>query len=270
MEYFVLVVIFILGLCVGSFVNMLIYRTAVRYRLLRRKTPRNDKWSFCDYCGTQLKWYENIPVISWVVQGGKSRCCGKKLPVSYPLLELGTGTLFLIQFSIFPAKLDFAQLNNFQFSINFILGLVIITLLVFSAGFDLKYMILPDFSTAILIAMVFLGIVFDEKNIIPYLLSAIGASGFLGLLHLITKGKGMGLGDVKLAVFMGLFLGWPKIVVAFYVAFIGGAIVGVILMALKKVKRNSEIPFGPFLILGNLIAWYYGKEIWTIIGGLLH
>jgi prepilin signal peptidase PulO-like enzyme (type II secretory pathway) len=146
-----------------------------------------------------------------------------------------------------------------------IIGLVIVALLIFSAGFDLKYMILPDFSTGILIIMALLGVIFDEPNIIPYLVSAGGASGFLGLLYIVTRGKGMGMGDVKLAVFMGLFLGWPKIVVAFYLAFIGGAIAGVILLAMKKVKMKSEIAFGPFLILGTVVAWYYGDEVLWLV-----
>jgi len=88
-----------------------------------------------------------------------------------------------------------------------------------------------------------------------------GASAFLGFLYLITKGKGMGLGDVKLAIFMGLWLGWPKVLVAFYIAFMVGAVVGVILMAKKKLKRKSLIAFGPFLILGTIIASFWGDQL---------
>jgi len=232
---------------------MLVYRTAVKYRLLRRKTPRNDVGgrSFCDYCGKQLSCWDNIPVVSWLGLRGKSRCCGKKLPGQYPLVELGMGIIFVI--------------TNYQLLITnsgqLILILATVTLLVFSAVFDWKYMILPDFSTLILIIMALLGVIFDEKNIIPYLLSAIGASGLLLGLHVITKGKGMGFGDVKLAIFMGLLLGWPKVMVAFYVAFIVGAGVSVLLMMLKKVKLRSAIPFGPFLILGTVLAWWWGDEI---------
>jgi prepilin signal peptidase PulO-like enzyme (type II secretory pathway) len=122
-------------------------------------------------------------------------------------------------------------------------------------------MILPDFSTVILIIIAFSGVMFDESNVIPYLLSALVASGFLLILNLITKGKGMGMGDVKLAIFMGLFLGPQKTTVAFYVAFIVGAIYGLILMALKKAKKKSQIPFGPFLILGIFGAWWWGDII---------
>lgn len=245
---------FILGICFGSFVNMLVYRTAIKYKLESEKFKVKDKKrSFCDYCGRQLFWYENIPIFSWLFQNGKTRCCNKKLSISYPIVELITGIIFII--------LGSNLLINANFSWFYFLFLIIIVLLIFSTVFDLKYMILPDFSTVILIIIAFLGIIFDEKNIIPYLLSALISSGFLLLLNLITKGNGMGMGDVKLALFMGLFLGYPKIILAFYIAFIVGAILGIFLIAFKKVDRKSQIPFGPFLILGTLVSFLYGNEI---------
>lgn len=260
MEILLGVIVFILGLCFGSFVNMLVYRTAVRYKLKKSKfLISNDKKnrSFCDYCGKQLSWYENVPVISWLIQKGKTRCCSKKLPVAYPVVEFITGLLFLIyelRFMIYESDILF-----------WILGLIIIVLLFFSAVFDLKYKILPDFSTIILIIIAFLGVVFDESNIIPYLLSALLSGGFLLILNLITKGKGMGMGDVKLAVFMGLFLGYPKIIIAFYVAFVVGAVYGLMLMILKKANKKSQVSFGPFLILGILVAWWWGNIIISLI-----
>ena len=253
-----LVIVFVLGLCAGSFVNMLIYRTALRYGVESRKFKvKSKKRSFCDFCGRQLRWDENIPVISWLIQKGKSKCCHKKLPVVYPLLELFTGLIFVINFEILKQVQNDVAMS--------VVSLVMITLLIFSAVFDLKYMILPGFSSVILIVIALLGVIFDEKNIIPYLVSAVGASGFLGILYIVTKGKGMGDGDVILAIFMGLFLGWPKIIVALYLAFIGGAIIGIILLVLKKVKMKSEIPFGPMLIMATLFTWYYGDRIWYYV-----
>lgn len=255
------IIIFVLGLCFGSFVNMLVYRTAVRYELKSPPSPRlrkGENRSFCDYCGKQLKWYENIPVFSWLIQKGKTKCCQKKLPVSYPVVELMMGILFLIinlKFEIFN------QFLNFQTLFQFLIGLIIIVLLVFSAVFDWKYMILPDFSTVILVICGLILIWASYASPLQYFLSALVASGFLLVLNLITKGKGMGMGDVKLAIFMGLFLGYPKIIVAFYVAFIVGAIFGIILIIFKKAKKRSHIPFGPFLILGTFVAWVWGSNI---------
>jgi prepilin signal peptidase PulO-like enzyme (type II secretory pathway) len=256
MEILLLVMIFVLGLCFGSFVNMLVYRVADKYKLEKRKIEVKDKnRSFCDYCGRQLSWYENIPIISWLIQFGKTRCCRKKLPVLYPIVELLMGLLFVVY------ELKFAIYNSNL--ILWILGLVILVVLIFSAVFDLKYMILPDIATVILIIMaliIFFLNGFEWKNII----AAVIASGFLWVLHLITKGRGMGMGDVKLAFFMGLFLGYPKIIVAMYGAFIIGALVGLVLLITKKIKKKTQIPFGPFLILGTLIAWFLGNWIFSL------
>lgn len=241
---------------------MLVYRTAVNYRLLRRKTPRNDIGgrSFCDYCGKKLSWLENIPIVSWVVQQGKTRCCGKKLDWSYPLVEIGTGVLFVVtNYKLLIAN-NF-EIYNFQSLIFLLISLVIITFLVFEAVFDLKYMILPDFGIIILTVCSVVLILINRENIINYLLAAGGAAGFLGLIHLLTKGKGMGLGDVKYAVFMGLLLGVGKVIVAFYIAFIVGAVVAVGLMMAGRVGRKSMIAFGPFLILGTMVAWWWGETI---------
>lgn len=257
--------VFVLGLCLGSFVNMLVYRTAVKYGLKKislKKTLTNQKRSFCDFCGKQLHWYENIPVISWVLQKGKSKCCHKKLSTLYPIVELITGVMLVLityKFNLFSGRFSI-----YIEMIQLFWLMVVTTLLVFLTVFDFKYLILPNFAVVILIIISFLGVVFDEPNIVPYLLSAAGSFIFLGSLYLITKKRGIGFGDVKLAIFMGLFLGWPKIILAMYLAFIIGAIVGVIGISFKKISRKSQIAFGPFLILGTIIAWLWGKQILSL------
>ncbi len=254
MEIILGLFVFILGLCVGSFVNMLVYRTAVSYGLKKNKPKvKEEKFSYCDYCGERLKVWENIPVVSWLLQGGKTRCCRKKLPLTYPIVELLTGFLFLGQFnisSLIPGEL--------------FLSFLIITFMVFSAVFDFYYMVLPDFSTLILfLSAVVLNFVNGSLFVGPteYLWTTVGAAGFLGILNVLTRGKGMGLGDVKLAFFMGVLLGWPKIVVGSYGAFIFGAVVGLYLMARGRVRRKTLVPFGPFLLLGTLIAWWFGDFV---------
>jgi prepilin signal peptidase PulO-like enzyme (type II secretory pathway) len=273
MELFVSIMVFVIGLCLGSFVNMLVYRTAGRYGLMKKKrlprhpplrVPRNDVMgrSFCDFCGKQLSWYENIPVVSWLVLGGRTKCCHKRLPLTYPVVEITTGLLFLIY------NLQFTNYGQQTiFNSQFLFGLVIITLLVFSTVFDAKYMILPDFSTYILIGIALTMIVFYGGNFLTYVLAALGAGGFLLFLHILTKGRGMGIGDVKLAVFMGLLLGWPGVMIAFYTAFISGALVGGTMMVARKLKRNALISFGPFLILGTIVAWWWGEAIVKLVIG---
>ncbi|MDP4009407.1 MAG: prepilin peptidase [Candidatus Shapirobacteria bacterium] len=259
MVFLIYGLVFILGLCFGSFVNMLEYRTAVGYKIKRLpRFARNDVGgrSFCDGCGKQLKWYENIPVISWLIQGGKTRCCRKKLSVSYPIVELVMGILFLI--FVFIGRPQ-------ELPLQFGLGLLIIVFLVFSAVFDWKYMILPDFSTGILIICSLIFIWAIHESPLRNVLAGAGAGAFLGLLYLVTKGRGMGMGDVKLAVFMGLFLSYPKIILAFYIAFVVGAVVGGFLMLLGRAKKDSQISFGPYLILGTVIAWWSGDFVINLI-----
>ncbi len=268
MEIFLGIMVFLMGLVAGSFVNMLVYRTAVKYRLKKgeRKTrPYNKNRSFCDFCGRQLKWYENVPVISWLWQRGRSRCCQKPLPYSYPLIELGTALIFWINFRFFLFPSWFL-LNNSQllgFLITLFLEMVAITMLVFEADFDRRHMILPDNGIITLVVVGILMILVGRAQDSPVLslFSALGAFGFLLLLHLITKGKGMGMGDVKYALFMGLWLGFPKIIVAFYVAFVVGALFGIGSMLRGKMSRKSVMPFGPFLILGTIVAWWWGNLV---------
>ena len=259
MSVFFYIVVFLLGISLGSFVNMTIYRVAVKYGLEKENKKVGDKKrSYCDYCGRQLRWYENIPVVSWLIQGGKSRCCYKKLSVLYPIVELTGGLLLVLVFWRFNLFLDFF---SWVFLVKSVFVFLVITLLIFVFFFDLKYMIIPDFSVVSLVLVALIGVVFDEPNIVPYLLSGIGAMAFLYLLYLITKKRGMGFGDVKFALFMGLFLGWPKIGVAMYLAFVLGAFFGFVGMLLRKVGRKSKIPFGPFLIVGLLLAWLWGNEL---------
>jgi len=260
MEILMNIVIFVLGLCAGSFVNMLVYRTVIGYKLEINKIHKvKSSRSFCDFCGRQLGWYENIPVLSWLVLKGKTKCCQKKLPVLYPIVEIGLGIILLI----FNLKYPWWQMDVKCWA----LGVLVLTLIVFLAVFDYKYMILPDFAVIMLIILALLNLVFHQDNLSNYLISSISAAGLLAFLNLITKGKGMGWGDVKLAVFMGLWLGYPKIVTAMYLAFVSGAVVSLVLIIKKWATKKSLIAFGPFLLFGVVVAWWWGDNLWQLVWG---
>jgi prepilin signal peptidase PulO-like enzyme (type II secretory pathway) len=273
MKVFLEIMIFVFGLCFGSFVNMLVYRIAIKYGLRADRQVRsykNKNRSFCDFCKRQLSWYENIPVLSWIMQKGKTRCCQKKLPIAYPVVEILMGILFLMNFEI--SQFHFV---SFEMTILYLINFVVVMFLVFSAVFDLKYMILPDFSTVILVIIGLVLIGYELLNghvnlFLQNLITGIIVTLFFLFLHLITKGKGMGMGDVKLVFFIGLFLGWQKTIVTMYVAFIAGAIVGIFLMAFKKLGRKAEIPFGPFLIFGTFFSWWVGDNVWKIVEKFLY
>ncbi|MDD3999253.1 MAG: prepilin peptidase [Candidatus Shapirobacteria bacterium] len=256
MEIFLAIMVFVLGMCVGSFINMAVYRIAKKEKILKSKSLKieNEKRSYCDFCGRQLRWFDNIPVISWLTYRGKSRCCGKKLPLLYPIVELLTGILFLLNYYYFSTYL------------LFFLSCLIFGILVFEAVFDFKYMLIPDISAYSLIGLALIRwMILGAK--IEYIYTALLSALFIFILHKIKiKGQqAMGDGDIFLAFFMGLFLGFPNIIVAFYIAFIVGAGVGIILIAFKKVKKLSPIPFGPFLILGTVVAYFWGEIIIKIL-----
>ena len=236
--------VFIFGLCIGSFLNCFIYRLEQKKSLSGR--------SFCPHCKHTLSWLDLIPVFSFLFLGGKCRYCKKKISWQYPLVEIATGIIFLLIFKF----LNFYNFLNLFFLFYVAAVLIIIFI------YDLKHYLIPDkvLFPAIIIALVYR--IFGNFSLLEnYLLAALIASGFFLFFFLVSKGRWMGFGDVKLAVLLGLLLGFPNILAGLFLAFFFGAIIGLILMVLKKKGLKSEIPFGPFLIAGTFIALFWGSEI---------
>lgn len=246
-------IIFIFGTCVGSFLNCLIYR-------LREQQSFLSGRSFCPKCLHQLVFFDLIPVLSFIFLKGKCRYCGEKISWQYPLVELATGFLFLLiflHFTIYPVWIS----GTLPFTIYL---LIISCLLIIIFVYDLKHYIIPDKIIYPAIVIVFLyKIIFDfqTSNFYSLILSALVAFGFFFLLWLVSRGRWMGLGDAKLAFLMGFFLGYPKILIAMFSAFLIGAIIGIGLMASGKKTLKSQVPFGPFLVVGTFIALFWGREI---------
>lgn len=273
MEIFIGIIILVLGMCVGSFLNMAIFRLAKNYGLIFKQFPKNksqkinEDRSYCDFCGRQLKWYENVPVISWIIQGGETKCCGKKLPIQYPLLELSVGIIFLV------TSLQL-RVTSYWEIINLLIYLVIASLLIFNLVFDLKYMILPDFINYSLIGLSIILLVIKGGHIGPPVQNVIVGFGALLFFFILNRIKirgseAMGMGDVKYSLFMGLFLGWPNILVAIYFAFVVGAITSLILLSFKLIKKEKPIPFGPFLIIGTVVAKIWGTQLIKYFFGVI-
>lgn len=245
-------IFFLLGLAVGSFLNVLIDRLPFGKNVLTGR-------SMCDFCKRTLRWYELIPLLSWFIQRGRCRRCHNKLSWQHPIVEFVTAVGFVV---VQSQALEFPQ------SLALIGRLLIFSSLLVIFVADFKYQIIPDSMVVVGVVGVLMGLMsrmssmgFMEGGGLQRLASALGASGFFLLLWLVTRGKGMGLGDVKLAFLMGLLLGFPKIVVASYLAFLTGAGVGVILILLGKKKLKAKIAFGPFLIFGTVIASLYGDGL---------
>lgn len=259
-EFFWRVVVFFCGLVVGSFLNVLVYRLPRGLGFVKGR-------SFCPKCKKKIAWFDNIPLLSFFLLRGKCRRCKKQISIRYPLVELLTGVLTILIFNFKFEILNQYQILNFEFLIDFVLILLLFWGLVVIFFVDLEHQIIPDEIIIPLIIIFllreFISFFFLSPN--PYnlspIFSAVGAFLFFFLIYLATKGKGMGFGDVKLAFLMGLALGWPRIILAFYLAFLTGALTGVILILRKKAKLKQKIAFGPFLALATVISILWGEKI---------
>lgn len=260
LDILVTVFVFVFGLIVGSFLNVVVYRYNSGVTLGGR--------SMCFSCGKTLRWYELVPVVSFLVQKGRCRTCKTRISWQYPSVELLTGVLFVGAFLTAGSYLRFAYL------------LIQLSLLVVIGVYDLRHKIIPD-----LFSYLFAGIAF------AYLVSMFVLNGFqfsvywpdliagpvyfapFAALWYFSRGTWMGFGDAKLALGIGWFLGMGRAYLAMFLSFWIGSIVGIILMlysryggsragkAKGKVTMKSEIPFGPFLIIGLLIMTFFSEQI---------
>ncbi len=267
------IIIFIFGLIIGSFLNVVIYRLENGDKII------NDR-SRCLSCKHTLNWFDLIPILSFIFLKGKCRYCNNKISWQYPLVEIGTGILFVIVFSISAQGGPALGWQYFHLLFWFYITAVLIVIF----AYDLKHYIIPDkvIYPAIIITTIFrLFSEFIVNNNIQYsifnisaqsgpalgwqfsnfIFAAFIASFFFYSIIVLTKGKGMGGGDVKLAFLMGLLLGWPVILLSIFLSFIFGSIIGIYLILLGKKKMGSMIPFGPFLIIGTFVGLFFGKEI---------
>ncbi|MFA6476549.1 MAG: prepilin peptidase [Candidatus Paceibacterota bacterium] len=230
---------FLLGLIIGSFLNVVIYR----YNTGRTLSGRSG----CLSCGKKLHWYELFPVLSFVIQGGRCRGCRSRVSWQYPLVELITGLLFFVVF----LRVGFSP-------ILLPLYLTMSCLLVVITVYDLRHKIIPD---GFVFTFIFLGLikVLVSGDILLGIIGGVSTSLPLFFLWAISRGKWLGFGDVKLALGVGLILGWPLGLSALILSFWIGAVVGLFLIAWGKTQlwrkgksytMRSEIPFAPFIILG--------------------
>lgn len=247
MELVLLANLFSIGCFLGSFFLVLIDRL-----------PRSEKLtgrSHCENCNHVLTWYDLIPVFSFLSTGGKCRYCKAKLSYYYPFIELLTGGIFAILYVLTY------QLPLFQIIYYY----VIVSMLLVLFFADIRYTLLPFPIIAVLFLATIVFRIIDGNNIFPALLSGLGAAGFFLSIFLISKGKGIGFGDVVYSLWMGFALGFPGIIFGLYVAFLTGAVISLILilLGLKKL-RGDTIPFGPFLILGTILVLFWQDQLLAI------
>lgn len=240
--YWMLLIIFVYGIIIGSFLNVLIYRIPLKENIAVER-------SHCMKCGKQIKWYDLIPLVSYIILRGKCRNCGEKISKQYPLVEAINGCGYVLIFWIHDLSW-LSILCSLVFSI-----LIVITVIDWRT-----YEIPPSLNLAIGVLGV-IRIILDMDNLLEYLIGFCSVSGFLLLLFLLTRGRGIGGGDIKLMAAAGLFLGWKNIILAFALGAILGAVIHPILMKVKDKERM--LAFGPYLSAGIFIAMLFGNPLIT-------
>lgn len=234
---------FVFGAVIGSFLNVVVYR-------LPRHESLVSPGSHCPSCGTPIKPYDNIPVLGWLLLRGRCRSCRARISVRYPAIEALTAVLALAVVLLRHSVHDIA------------LGLVLVLVLMPVALIDLEHRIIPNKITgAAAVAAIGIGAVTRLSGVPEQLIAGAAAGGFL-LLFALAYPRGMGMGDVKLAAVLGLFLG-RSVGVAVFVGVLAGTVAGAVIMARQGVEkgRKMAVPFGPFLALGGVVALLAGTPI---------
>ncbi|MFA6974149.1 MAG: prepilin peptidase [Parcubacteria group bacterium] len=258
----IFITFFILGLIIGSFLNVVVYRLRVAESIAHGRSK-------CPNCQKQIVWYDNIPLLSFILLRQRCRYCREKISYQYPLVEVGTGLLFaLVGLNFF----NMADLTTWTTTLYY---LGVISFLVAIFVYDFLYMEIPDLVLWPAVTWVIaFGLILEGGQggqggiglIYSGVLAAFVAFAFFFALVAVSKEKWMGMGDAYLVILLGLILGWPNILLALFLAFGMGAIFGLVLIVLKKKKMQSQIPFAPFLILGTLLAlfWYAPIVNWYL------
>jgi len=247
MTWFLILLVIVLGAAVGSFVNVLVDRSIAGKDWISGR-------SVCDYCHRQLSWYDNIPLLSFVVYGGKSRCCKKRLSWKHPLVEGMFGVLFvwwlLVGFLFF--KLASAPWSVIQPGYWLVTGILLLIIAI--ADYFYGVILMPIVYLGTGITLIYRLGVYQAVDWGLMLVAGVLSYLFLWILRVITKGKGMGDGDPYLAFWTGLILAWPRAVTGMLLAFIVGALWGSVLLLMKKKGWKQSVPFGPFLVIGVIGA----------------
>jgi leader peptidase (prepilin peptidase) / N-methyltransferase len=239
-------IIFLFGLCVGSFLNVCIHRLPRGGSLLR---PR----SRCPGCEYELSWYDNIPVVSYAVLRGRCRKCGARISLRYPIVELLTAFVFLWHYFIF----GLAALMVVR--ILFACALIVLF------AIDLEHQILPNLIT---LPGIVAGLIFSlafPPGVLDALIGAVVGGGVLWLIgeayYRYAGQEGMGGGDVKMLAMVGAFLGWKLVLVTLIVSSLAGSILGLLLIASRRGNMKQALPYGTFLAVGALFASLYGERV---------
>jgi len=252
--------LFIFGLIIGSFLNAVIYRLKSGEGIVYERSK-------CPKCRQVLGFFDLIPLLSFIFLKAKCRYCQKPISWQYPLVELFTGIIFVVGYfsSLIGEVLD---LSSWIMVLRLISFYTFSGFLIIIFVYDFKHYLILDKVTLPALAVVFLFNFLLGYSLVNLLLAGGLIFGFFLFQFIISRGKWIGGGDLRLGFLMGAMLGWPKALVALFLAYISGAVIGLILVVLKKKELSSPIPFGTFLTAATLITLLFGQEIlnWYLQG----
>ncbi|MBD5487587.1 MAG: prepilin peptidase [Lachnospiraceae bacterium] len=234
------IIIFLYGIVIGSFLNVCIFRIPKQENIVKIR-------SHCMNCGYQLKWYDLVPVFSYLCLGGKCRSCKQKISVQYPLIELLNGVLYCTVFAVYGL------------SVEALLYALLTSALIALSVIDFRTYEIPVGINIFILTLGLIRIVTDYADWLDYAVGFFIVSGFLYIVHLVTKGRGIGGGDIKLMAAAGLLLGWKLILLAFVLGCIIGSVVHVARMKISG--QGHMLAFGPYLSVGILISALVGDQM---------
>ncbi|MBP3622371.1 MAG: prepilin peptidase [Lachnospiraceae bacterium] len=240
LEVFISIIFGLYGVVIGSFLNVLTLRIPLKESVTLKR-------SHCMTCGHTLSWYELFPLFSYIFLGGKCRHCKSKISIQYPLVEGLNGILYVIVFLVHGV------------SVETILYCLCASALIALSVIDWRTQEIPMGFNIFILLLGLVRLITDLGNWSQYVIGLFAVSGFLYLLFLITKGRGIGGGDIKLMAATGLLLGWQLNIIAFLLGCVLGSIIHLTLMAVKK--ANRVLAFGPYLSMGVYIAMIWGEQL---------
>lgn len=254
MSYSIMIVFaFVFGLIVGSFLNVCIYRIPLKKSIV---SPPSG----CPGCGERIRFYDNIPIISYIILRGKCRNCGQPISLIYPFIELMTGLLSLAIF-----------VNYSPYYGQYLAVMLFVSALIVISFIDLKHQIIPDIISIPGIITGFAAAVFfniTSSYAVTWYASLFGIIGGGGILYLVAVGfekitgkEGMGGGDIKLLAMIGAWMGWQALPLTILISSITGSVIGAMALLLSGKGLRARIPFGPFLVIGALIYLFFGTRI---------
>lgn len=255
-------VIFLFGLLVGSFLNAVIYRLHASWSML-------EKSSRCPDCRHPLSWLDLVPIVSFFILRRKCRYCQKSISWQYPLVELATGIVFALIYmvNIIPAEVtgkfgiivpdpSMTDVLDIAFQLVFVCFLIVIFV------YDLKHYLILD---KVLVPGIILAVVYSllTGRLLPSVTSALLLSGFFLLLFLVSRGRWIGAGDIKLGLFLGSIAPFPETIALFFIAYLSGAIFSLGLLASGKKNMADRLPFGTFLAFATFCVMLWGEQLTT-------